>query len=84
MVSKGLVQMTFKAQVADRFPEWNCRRYDHSYPWLIHQDPRLGDEEDRTFQFESCSGALSQDVIDKQIPELDSDQQIILLSAGRL
>lgn len=62
--------------------EFNCRRYDHSYPWLIHQDPRLGDEEDRDFQFESCSGALTQDVIDDQIPELNSGQQIIMVSAG--
>ncbi|CAH0020345.1 unnamed protein product [Clonostachys rhizophaga] len=51
------------------YHEWNCRRYDLSYPWLINQDPRLGPPEMRSFQFESSSGAVTQD-------------QVILLSAG--
>lgn len=64
--------------------EFNCRRYDHSYPWILNEDPRLGDPAGRNFQFASCSGAVTQDVIDKQIPELDGGQQVILLSAGKL
>ncbi|VUC37277.1 unnamed protein product [Clonostachys rosea] len=64
------------------YHEWNCRRYDQFYPWLINQNPRLGASETRSFQFESCSGAVTQDVIDKQIPVSDSNQQVILFSAG--
>ncbi|KAF4990980.1 hypothetical protein FDECE_14187 [Fusarium decemcellulare] len=60
----------------------NCRRYDHSYPYLINQDERLGNPSNRKFQFKSCSGAVIQNVIEDQIPSIDSDQQIILLSAG--
>ena len=59
-----------------------CARYDHSYPYLVNGDERLGDPAKRKFQFESCSGAVVQDVIDDQIPALDSGQEVILLSAG--
>lgn len=62
----------------------DCARYDHSYPYLVNQDGRLGDSTKRKFQFESCSGAVVQDVIDDQIPAVDSGQQVILLSAGLL
>jgi hypothetical protein len=71
------------ANVLETMPEFNCRRYDHSYPWIINEDPRLGDPAGRTFQFESCSGAVIADVIKDQIPSLDADQQVILLSAGK-
>ncbi|KAF5264513.1 hypothetical protein FOXYS1_4726 [Fusarium oxysporum] len=60
----------------------NCRRYDHSYPYLINQDERLGDPSKRNFQFKSCSGAVIRNVIEDQLPSIDSDQQIILLSTG--
>ncbi|RYC89779.1 hypothetical protein BFJ63_vAg7437 [Fusarium oxysporum f. sp. narcissi] len=60
----------------------NCRRYDHSYPYLINQDERLGDPSKRNFQFKSCSGAVIRNVIEDQLLSIDSDQQIILLSTG--
>jgi hypothetical protein len=59
-----------------------CSRYDNSYPYLIHTDERLGDQSARTFQFVSCSGAVTEDVIKKQIPSIDNNQQVILISAG--
>ncbi|KAB5550778.1 SGNH hydrolase-type esterase domain-containing protein, partial [Coniochaeta sp. 2T2.1] len=62
--------------------DWACSRYDHAYPYLVNNDPSLGDPSKRTFQFLSCSGALSKDVLEKQIPRLSSDQQAILLSVG--
>ncbi|KAJ0413256.1 fibronectin type III domain protein [Aspergillus carlsbadensis] len=62
--------------------DWVCSRYDHSYPYLVNQDERLGDPAGRTFQFKSCSGAVIADVINDQIPLLSSNQQVILLSAG--
>lgn len=64
------------------YQDSDCARYDHSYPYLVNGDERLGDPTKRKFQFESCSGAVVQDVIDDQIPALDSGQQVILLSAG--
>ncbi|KAL2859377.1 SGNH hydrolase-type esterase domain-containing protein [Aspergillus pseudodeflectus] len=57
-------------------------RYDHAYPYLIHQDERLGDPGTRNFQFKSCSGAVTKDVLETQIPAIDNDQQVILLSIG--
>ncbi|KAL6864240.1 SGNH hydrolase-type esterase domain-containing protein [Trichoderma novae-zelandiae] len=66
----------------DPHSDWACSRYDNAYPYLINEDGRLGDASTRKFQFESCSGAVTADVIDKQIPRIDSDQQVILLSAG--
>jgi hypothetical protein len=68
----------------DEIADENCRRYDHSYPYLINQDERLGDPSKRNFQFKSCSGAVIRNVIEDQLPSIDSDQQIVLLSAGKL
>ncbi|KAJ3467994.1 hypothetical protein MRS44_005558 [Fusarium solani] len=62
--------------------EIRCRRYDHSYPYLVNQDERLGDPGGRTFQFESCSGAVVKDIIEKQIPTISNNQDVILISAG--
>ncbi|KAI9372873.1 fibronectin type III domain protein [Aspergillus egyptiacus] len=59
-----------------------CSRFDHAYPYLVHTDGRLGDPSARTFQFESCSGAVVSEVISDQIPRINGDQQVILLSAG--
>jgi hypothetical protein len=59
-----------------------CSRYDHSYPYLLNRDGWLGDASARTFQFLSCSGALTKDVLENQIPRIDDNQEIILLSAG--
>lgn len=63
--------------------DWSCSRYDHSYPYLINTDERLGDPAKRKFQFKSCSGAVTKDVLEKQIPSIDSGQQAILLSIGK-
>ncbi|KAM7217616.1 SGNH hydrolase-type esterase domain containing protein [Rhypophila decipiens] len=59
-----------------------CGRYDHAFPYLVNQDPRLGDTSGRSFEFKACSGAVSKDVIEQQIPSLSDGQQAILLSIG--
>ncbi|KAH1497181.1 hypothetical protein KXV94_004348 [Aspergillus fumigatus] len=43
----------------------------------IQSDPAA-----RTFQFVSCSGAVTADVLDKQNPKISGNQQVILLSIG--
>jgi hypothetical protein len=43
----------------------------------------LLDVTNHKFQFLSCSGAVTQDVIDKQIPKLDGNQRVILISSGK-
>lgn len=63
--------------------DYACSRYDHAYPYLVNTDPRLGDPSKRTFQFLSCSGAVTKDVLEKQIPDLKANQQAILLSIGK-
>ncbi|KAM0433675.1 hypothetical protein ACHAQK_009109 [Fusarium lateritium] len=62
--------------------DFACARYDHAYPYLVNQDERIGKPDGRKFQFLSCSGAVIKDVVDKQIPELDSNQDAITLSIG--
>lgn len=52
--------------------DFSCSRYDHSYPALINNDARMGQNSNQKFQFLSCSGALSTDVLKKQVPSLDS------------
>ncbi|KAK1994046.1 hypothetical protein LX36DRAFT_585117 [Colletotrichum falcatum] len=64
--------------------DWACSRYDQSYPSFVDADARLGNRETRHFQFKSCSGATSSEVIEHQIPSLDGNQDVILLSAGQL
>ncbi|KAK2029623.1 hypothetical protein LX32DRAFT_588194 [Colletotrichum zoysiae] len=64
--------------------DWACSRYDQSYPSFVDADARLGNRATRNFQFKSCSGATSSEVIEHQIPSLDGNQDVILLSAGQL
>ncbi|KAL9572343.1 hypothetical protein ACKAV7_003544 [Fusarium commune] len=71
--------------VFDAFEEGSdfaCARYDHAYPYLVNQDSRIGDHSGRKFQFLSCSGAVTTDVLEKQIPHLDNNQDAITLSIG--
>lgn len=62
--------------------DYACSRYNHAYPLIVNEDERLGDNMNRKFQFKSCSGAVIDDVLRRQIPAIDSNQQVILLSAG--
>jgi lysophospholipase L1-like esterase len=59
-----------------------CSRYDQSYPSQMESDDGLGDSLDRTFAFLACSGAVSNDVITKQLPKVEDGQDVITLSAG--
>ncbi|KAF4436965.1 integrin alpha n-terminal [Fusarium austroafricanum] len=62
--------------------DYACGRYNQAYPYLVNQDSRIGNPSERTFQFLSCSGAVTKDVLDKQIPKLDDNQDAITLSIG--
>ncbi|KAF5660854.1 integrin alpha n-terminal [Fusarium heterosporum] len=62
--------------------DFACARYDHAYPYILNQDSTIGDPSKRKFQFLSCSGAVMKDVLEKQIPNLDGDQDAITLSIG--
>ena len=48
--------------------DFSCSRYDHSYPALLASYEGL---ENATFQFLACSGALSTDVLAKQVPKIN-------------
>ncbi|KAK7978042.1 hypothetical protein PG988_005532 [Apiospora saccharicola] len=70
-------------EIVDPASDHDCSRYDEAYPYLVNTDGRLGDDPSkRKFQFKSCSGAVIKDVVEKQIPTLDYNQQVILVSAG--
>ena len=47
--------------------DWSCSRYDLAHPYLVSTDERLAG---KPFQFLSCSGATSVDVLRGQIPKL--------------
>lgn len=48
--------------------DWSCSRYDHAYPALLASYEGLANA---TFQFLACSGALSTDVLAKQVPAIN-------------
>ncbi|KAF2654228.1 SGNH hydrolase [Lophiostoma macrostomum CBS 122681] len=61
--------------------DYSCSRYGHSYPSLLHSS-YLGDDQARTHQFLACSGAKAGDVLEKQIPALEHDIDLLTISAG--
>ena len=73
--------MVFYIAVTNLSKDYACNCYNHLYPYLINYNKRLGDSLKRKFQFKLCSGAIIGDVLRRQIPALDSNQQVILLSA---
>ncbi|KAK4452713.1 carbohydrate esterase family 3 protein [Podospora aff. communis PSN243] len=65
-------------QVLEDQSDFMCSRFTQAYPHLIHTDGRLGPDPSKwTFEFRSCSGAVLNDVLTKQIPALSANQQCI-------
>ena len=62
--------------------DWFCSRYDESYPSKVFSDASFGDPAGRTFQYVACSGAVTKDVTNKQIPSLKSGIQMAMLTIG--
>ncbi|ORX98683.1 SGNH hydrolase-type esterase domain-containing protein, partial [Clohesyomyces aquaticus] len=60
----------------------DCARYDRSYPYLMSIDDRLGTNQYRDWKNFACSGATTEDVVEKQIPNLAKVQDVVTLSAG--
>jgi lysophospholipase L1-like esterase len=65
---------------ADRM-DWACSRYGGAYPNLLHAS-YLGNSTERTHQFLACSGATTSEVIEKQVPVLEDDIDLLTISAG--
>jgi lysophospholipase L1-like esterase len=61
--------------------DWSCSRYAQSYPNILHTS-LLGPNPNRTHQFLSCSGATSTEILFKQIPALQSNLDLLTISAG--
>ncbi|KAF2474074.1 SGNH hydrolase [Lindgomyces ingoldianus] len=61
--------------------DWSCSRYNNSYPNILHAS-FLGDDPKRNHQFLACTGAASTDVIEKQIPALHDNLDLLTISAG--
>jgi len=62
--------------------DFGCSRYSGAYPNLIDLNDRFGANPNRTFQNLGCSGLKSSDILAKQVPHLDPEQDLILVSAG--
>lgn len=56
-----------------------CFRNDGSYPAQLNKDFPITNN---AMQFLSCTGAVADDMIATQIPEMDKDQQIVTISIG--
>jgi hypothetical protein len=61
--------------------DWSCSRYAQSYPNILHTS-LLGPNPNRTHQFLACSGATSTEILQKQIPALENDLDLLTISAG--
>lgn len=61
--------------------DWSCSRYSSSYPNILHTS-LLGEDSNRTHQFLSCSGATTQEILQKQIPALSTNLDLLTISAG--
>jgi lysophospholipase L1-like esterase len=61
--------------------DWSCSRYASSYPYILHTS-LLGENPNRTHQFLSCSGATSTEILEKQVPALNSNLDLLTISAG--
>lgn len=56
-----------------------CFRNDGSYPAQLNNDFPFPDN---GMQFLSCTGAVADDMIATQLPDMDKDQQVVTLSIG--
>jgi lysophospholipase L1-like esterase len=61
--------------------DWACSRYASSYPNILHTS-LLGENAYRTHQFLACSGATSTEILDKQVPALTNNLDLLTISAG--
>jgi lysophospholipase L1-like esterase len=61
--------------------DWSCSRYAYSYPNFLHTS-LLGDDANRTHQFLACSGATSTEILEKQVPALADNLDLLTISAG--
>jgi lysophospholipase L1-like esterase len=61
--------------------DWSCSRYANSYPNMLYKLLHMEDA-NRTHQFLACSGAASTEILEKQVPALDTDLDLLTISAG--
>lgn len=61
--------------------DWSCSRYSHAYPYLL-QNSLFGHDSKRTHQFLACTGATSTMILETQVPALDTNLDLITISAG--
>jgi lysophospholipase L1-like esterase len=61
--------------------EFYCSRYAQSYPNILHTS-LLGNDDQRTHQFLSCSGATSTKILNKQVSVLGDSIDLLTISAG--
>ena len=59
-----------------------CSRFDGSYPVILNNDPALGDNPNRQFRDFACSGSKIADVLNDQVPQLDTDEEMVTLTVG--
>jgi lysophospholipase L1-like esterase len=58
-----------------------CKRYNYSFPSLINNDDRMGSTS-REFQFLACSGAVSTEILETQVPQITDGVEVVTITAG--
>jgi lysophospholipase L1-like esterase len=61
--------------------DFSCSRYEQSYPNIVYDSLRLS-APNRTHQFLACSGADTTEILAKQVSALDTDVDLLTISAG--
>jgi len=61
-----------------------CKRYSQAYPLALFMDPCMPGHGDPTRKpnFIACSGAVIQDVLNNQVPNVQQNNEMITLSSG--
>lgn len=62
--------------------DFSCSRYDTAYPTIVHEFLKTAPRSNVTHQSLACSGADTTEISAKQIPLLDTNLNLITISAG--
>lgn len=62
--------------------DFSCSRYDTAYPTIVHDFLKTAARSNVTHQSLACSGADTTEISAKQIPLLDTNLNLITISAG--
>ena len=60
----------------------DCYQYSYGYPNLVNLDDMIAENNQRHFQYLGCSGHLTGDIKDKQVPKMQKSQAVLVSAGG--